>query len=391
MTGAGRISARWLRAAPAQRVCAMLEEAGHCALFVGGCVRNALIGAPVSDLDLATDATPERVIALAQAAGLRAIPTGIDHGTVTVLAAGEPVEITTFRRDVETDGRHATVAFSNDVAEDAARRDFTMNALYADARGQVHDPLGGLPDLLARRVRFVGDPAARVAEDYLRILRFFRFTAWYGDPARGMDAEGLAACAAGAEGLACISAERIGAELRKLLSAPDPAPAVAAMAQAGVLRVILPGADPRALAPLVHLEAEHHLPADPIARLAGLAGDDAAQRLRLSRAEAKRLTALRDAATGTHGPAALGHLLGAEDAGHALTLRGALLEQPVAPFAADVARGAAAEFPITAADLPETGRALGARLKTLRAAWLRADLHPNRAALLALPPEGDAD
>ena len=172
-----------------------------------------------------------------------------------MVADHRPFEVTTFRRDVATDGRRAVVAFTDDLAEDAARRDFTMNALYCRPDGTVVDPLGGLADLRAGRVRFVGDPAARIAEDYLRILRFFRIHAWYGDPAGGLDPEGLAACAAQQEGLARLSRERIGAEMTKLLAAPDPAPAVAAMAASGILARVLPGADARALAPLVHLEA----------------------------------------------------------------------------------------------------------------------------------------
>ena len=211
-------------------------------------------------------------MALAAAAGLAAVPTGIDHGTVTLLSDGQPFEVTTFRRDVETFGRHATVAFSTDIAEDAARRDFTMNALYAEPDGTLVDPLGGLADLRARRVRFVGDPARRIAEDYLRILRFFRIHAWYGDPAGGLDPEGLAACAALQEGLDSLSRERVGAEIAKLLAARDPAPAVAAMAATGILARVLPGADPRALAPLVHLEAGAGLAPRWQRRLAALGG-----------------------------------------------------------------------------------------------------------------------
>ncbi len=253
----------------------MLTGAGYRALFVGGSVRNALLGAAVTDVDIATDARPENVIMLAEEAGLKAVPTGIDHGTVTVVAGGVAHEVTTFRRDVESFGRHATVAFSDDLAEDAARRDFTMNALYATPEGEVIDPLGGLPDLLARRVRFVGDPVARITEDTLRILRFFRFYAWYGDPGQGIDAEGLAACAALAEGVQPLSRERVGAEMRKLLSAPDPAAAVAAMAGAGVLARVLPGSDARALAVLVHLEGD--VPLRWLRRLAVLGGTGVAK------------------------------------------------------------------------------------------------------------------
>lgn len=355
----------WLTAPATQAVFAALDEAGHRALAVGGCVRNALIGAPVADIDIATDAPPERVMALAAAAGLKAIPTGIDHGTVTVVSGGIAHEVTTFRRDVETDGRHATVAFSTDVAEDAARRDFTMNALYADAQGNVVDPLGGLPDLHARHVRFIGDPVARITEDYLRILRFFRFTAWYGDPALGIDAEGLAACAVHAEGLDRISAERIGAELTKTLAAANPAPVVAAMAQAGLLARVLPGADATALPILVHLAPE----ADWRARLALLGGDLSG--LRLSKADGKTVETLAQAARDEVAPFALGDALGTR-AIDALHIRAALLGQPPMPDSLDAAqRGAAETFPLTAADLmPELqGPALGQALARARDLW----------------------
>ena len=194
-----KISGDWLTRAETQAVCAMLTAGGYQVLLVGGCVRNALLGAPVADVDIATDAPPQIVSDLAENAGLKAVPTGINHGTVTIIAGGIPHEVTTFRRDVETFGRHAKVAFSTRLNDDAARRDFTMNALYARPDGTVLDPLNGLPDLVARRVRFVGDPEQRIGEDYLRILRFFRFHAWYGDPAGGLDPDGLAACAANAE------------------------------------------------------------------------------------------------------------------------------------------------------------------------------------------------
>ncbi|MFC3088795.1 CCA tRNA nucleotidyltransferase [Tabrizicola soli] len=376
-----KVASDWLDHPGTQSLCAAIEAAGHRALFVGGCVRNSLLGVPVGDVDLATDATPESVVRIAGDAGFKTVPTGIDHGTVTVIAGGEPHEITTFRRDVETDGRRAVVAFSDRIEEDAARRDFTMNALYADRRGIVLDPLGGLPDLKARRVRFVGDPETRIREDYLRILRFFRFHAAYGDPEGGLDAEGLAACAALAGGLDVISRERIRAELKKLLSARDPAPSVAAMAQAGILARVLPGADPRALAPLAHLDAVQ--PPRWLRRLAVLGGETAD--LRLSKAETRDLSALRAALGSMETPAALGWRLGRALAADALLARAALLETPLPPaWQAEVERGVAARFPVTAADLmPEhTGEALGARMKQLQARWLASDLTASREALL---------
>ena len=379
-----KISGDWLTRPATQALCAALQAGGHRVLFVGGCVRNALLGELVGDLDLATDALPEKVVRLVEAAGFKAIPTGIDHGTVTVLAGGLPHEITTFRRDVQTDGRHAVVAYSTDLAQDAARRDFTMNALYADPSGEVIDPLGGLPDLRARRLRFVGEPAQRIREDYLRILRFFRFSATYGDPALGMDAEGLAACAELADGIDGLSRERIGAEMRKLLSARDPAPALASMAASGVLRHVLSGADPRYVAPLVHLEAG--APPHWRRRLVVLGGQDWDNALRLSRSEQGLMARLRDQLGNALSPAALGWRLGPEAGADAVLARAAVLESPLPDdWKADVARGAASRFPVTAADLMPAlaGPALGAKLAELESRWLASDLRLSRDDLLA--------
>ncbi|SDW87108.1 CCA tRNA nucleotidyltransferase [Roseicitreum antarcticum] len=390
MSQAQHLRADWLNSPATQAACAMLTGAGHAAWLVGGCVRDALLHLPVADLDITTDAAPETILALAKAAGLRALPTGIAHGTVTVIIDGTAFEITTLRRDIATDGRHATVAFTTDIAQDAARRDFTINALYADATGRVRDPLGGgLADLEARRVRFIGDPARRIAEDDLRILRFFRFHAHYADPAGGIDAQGLAACAAGLDGLAGLSRERVGAEVRKLLSAPDPAPATAAMAQAGVLAAILPGADPLALAPLIHLESQPPttgIPPHWLRRLAVLGGADPGAALRLSRAELRDLSALRDAIARPDPPAALGYRLGAGLATDATLARAALMGMPPAPgWQSEIAHGAQAQFPVRAADLMPNlqGPALGAELTRLQDRWIASGFRLTRAELLA--------
>lgn len=378
-----KITADWLADPRSQALCKALEAAGHAALFVGGCVRNSLLGAPVTDLDLTTDAHPDQVMQIAGAAGFRAVPTGIDHGTVTVIVDGLVHEVTTFRRDVETDGRHALVAYTASVAEDAARRDFTMNALYADRDGRVTDPLGGLADLTVRRVRFVGEPVARIREDYLRILRFFRFHAWYGDPAEGLDADGLAACAANLDGIGQLSRERVGAEMRKLLSSPDPAPSVAAMAASGVLAAVLPGADATALPILVHLEDS--LPCDWITRLACLGGEEAATLLRLSRAEARQLALIRAEAGSAKGAAELGYRLGATVARDVILLRAALLQaDPPQDWRDAVTQGADAVFPLEAADLMPrfSGAALGAALKEREARWIASGFRLDRADLL---------
>jgi tRNA nucleotidyltransferase/poly(A) polymerase len=261
---------------------------------VGGAVRNALVGRPVADVDIATDARPEEVTRAAEAAGLKAIPTGLAHGTVTVVAGGRPYEITTLRQDVETHGRHATVAFTDDWAEDARRRDFTLNALYCGADGTLFDPLGGYPDLAARRVRFIGDADERIREDYLRILRFFRLTAEFAEgPA---DAGGLAACVRERTGLAVLSAERVRVELLRLLAAPRGAEIGALMQDYGLLPGVL-GAAPRPtlLARLAAIETVLRFAPDPVLRLAALAvevPEDAERlrdRLRLSNDEAAKL------------------------------------------------------------------------------------------------------
>ncbi|OGN41370.1 MAG: poly-A polymerase [Caulobacterales bacterium RIFCSPHIGHO2_01_FULL_67_30] len=283
----------WLEAKATRAVMAALQAAGgpDCARFVGGCVRNSLLGQPVDDIDIATRLRPEETMAALQAAGLKAVPTGLEHGTVTGVSERKPYEITTLRRDVETDGRRAVVAFTEDWAEDAARRDFRLNALYADAAGTVFDPTGGgLADAAKGRIVFVGEAETRIREDYLRILRFFRFQAWYG---RGEpDASGLTACAALKAGMAQLSAERVSKELLKLLAARDPRSTVRAMAETGVLGQVLPEAQPLNL-----FEAMCGLTGDPVLRLSALLPADEgavvriAGSLRLSNGMRDRLAA----------------------------------------------------------------------------------------------------
>ncbi len=378
-----KITGDWLAHPGTQGICAALENAGFLALVVGGAVRNALLGVEVSDIDMATDATPEAVTNIAESAGFRVVPTGLDHGTVTVIAKSRAHEMTTFRKDIATDGRRAIVAFSTHIEDDAARRDFTMNALYADRHGTVIDPLGGLPDLVARRVRFVGDAEARIREDYLRSLRFFRFHAHFGDPCAGIDPEALAAIAANIAGLDTLSRERVGSEMRKLLSAHDPAPAVAAMAATGVLSAVLSGANPQALASLIHLEGG--LSPQWLRRLAVLGGGDQAETLRLSRAEVTDLGHIRDEIGRLTPPAPLGWIYGAQIATDVLLARAAMLEQPLPlDWQADIERGVAAKFPVSAADLMPRlqGPALGAALNAVQNRWLQSDLTLTRAQLL---------
>lgn len=281
------------------------------ARYVGGIVRDALLGIDAADIDLATVHPPEQVVRRLTAAGIRTVPTGLAHGTITALLPSGPVEVTSLRRDVETDGRHAVVAFTDRWQEDAARRDFTINALYADpGSGAVFDWFGGLDDLAAGRVRFIGDPYRRIAEDHLRILRFFRFHARFGD---APDPDGLAACTARANDLMALSRERIAAELLKLLVAARAVPATALMVERGILRPVLPEIDARGVARLERLarrEAAAGLSPDKIRRLAALlppepdTGEKIAARLKLSNLQRKRLATALDPASDAPRPLA---------------------------------------------------------------------------------------
>ena len=366
---------------------ARLLDALPEARAVGGCVRDAIAGLSVADIDLATPRRPEVVLRVLAERGIKAVPTGIDHGTVTAVVEGRPIEITTLRRDVATDGRHAVVAFTEDWREDAARRDFTFNALYLDRAGHVWDWFGGRADLARGQVRFIGDPATRLAEDHLRALRFFRFHARYG---RGEpDPAALAAIAADVPYLATLSAERVWSELKRILAAPDPSGAVRLMQDTGVLAALLPEAsDPDRLARLASIGA----PADPVLRLAALIpGADVArlaERLRLSGAEAERLAALLGPAPPADPPAL--RVMLAEAGADTLLGRTWLAEAAglagdwgsVRAFAAATPRPV---FPLRGADVLGLGLAPGPRVGAVLAAverrWKEAGC-PDDEALL---------
>ena len=382
----------WLARPPLQSLMSAFEAAGYVIYAVGGCVRDTALGHVVSDVDLSTDARPDQVIHIIENMGTdswKAVPTGIDHGTITAVSDAGAFEITTFRMDEETDGRHATVAFSDNIEDDAARRDFTINAFYADRQGKVRDIVGGSGDLAARRIRFIGDPVARIKEDYLRILRFFRFTASHGNRDDGINADALAACAEHADGLDGVSRERIGSEMTRLIGNSDVAPIIGSMEQSGVLNRILPGASVLTLARLIDLE--EHCPAVPIdvpTRLAALGCEDIAERLRLSNADAKKIELVRSEAGTMTPPHELGYRYGYLPAAHSLLLRWASLLQPFdETVLADIELGATAKLPLIAADLmPEfAGKALGDRLRLLTDAWIASKFTMTKPELLALP------
>lgn len=365
-------------------VVAAIEAGGDVARVVGGAVRNTLMGEPVTDVDIATTARPEAVMARGRAAGLKVVPTGLDHGTVTVVAGGRPYEVTTLRADVETDGRRAVVAFTDDWRADAERRDFTMNALYADRTGRIYDPVGGIADARARRVRFIGEPEERIREDYLRILRFFRFHARYGD---GMpDAGGLAACRLLRGGLARLSRERVGGEMRKIVVAPGAAHALSAMADGGILAEVLPRPAPvERFARLVELFVRRGLAVGAEAALAALSEDAAAlgEVLRLSNRERQRIAAIGAAAMllGDRPDGAAVRLAvyrqGNDAALSALALAAARSGEAIDDGLWRLAEGwTAPRFPLRAADLiaggMRPGPALGKALREREAAWIAA-------------------
>ncbi|WP_022727993.1 CCA tRNA nucleotidyltransferase [Fodinicurvata sediminis] len=363
--------------------------------YVGGCVRDSLLGRPLSDIDLATPAPPEKVMELLQTAGVKVIPTGLSHGTVMAVSRGQPFEITTLRQDVETDGRRAVVAFTDCWRSDAARRDLTMNALSCDPEGWLYDYFGGLEDLEAGRVRFIGDPAVRIAEDYLRLLRFYRFLAHYGRTRPEESA--LRATAEAAPKLARLSGERVRVELLKLLAAPAPESSLALMEEQRILPHLLE--DPLSVASLARLRTG--LPdSAPLLRLAALlpasaeAAGRTAARLRLSRAEARQLQdycqpdAFREMPPGQQKLQRALHERGRDLVLAQLALAAARRNQALPEAVLATARDwRAIPLPVTGADLlaegMERGPELGAALQALEDWWLQQDRKPDRQALLA--------
>ncbi|MPZ37247.1 MAG: CCA tRNA nucleotidyltransferase [Rhizobiales bacterium] len=395
MNSSRRIDASWLREGGLPRLLGVLDRGSEEARVVGGAVRNALLGELVGDIDVATTALPDEVIRRAAAAGFKPVPTGVEHGTVTVIVDGTPFEVTTLREDVETFGRHARVAFGRDWRRDAERRDFTINALYAGRDGTVHDHVGGLADLADRRVRFIGDPAKRIAEDYLRILRFFRFHAAYGD-AEPPDPAGLSACIAARAGLETLSRERVRMEVFKLLVARHAVPALVSMSEAGLLVSVLGGVPSLAsFANMIKLERELSMTPDPVRRLGALGvnttedADRLRERLRLANAEYGRLVSMADdwwritVATGMHDARVLIYRLGAQKfLGRALLAWSRSWDEGAADqrwhdliLLGD--RWTAPVFPLRAADFIARGLtkgpALGAALRAAEEAWIAQD------------------
>jgi poly(A) polymerase len=379
--------APWRTRPGMDRLLAALDAGQGETRYVGGCVRDSLLGLPVSDVDLATKIPPDDVMKRLEAARIKAVPTGLAHGTITAVIGGAPIEVTTLRRDVATDGRRATIAFTEDWREDAARRDFTINALSADpGSGEIFDYHGGLADLEARKVRFIGDPLRRIAEDHLRILRFFRFHARFG--AGPPDLAALDACAARANDLMALSRERIADELLKLLALPDPAPTVALMIERGILRPVLPEIESAdRLAALVAAERAAGIAPDPVRRLAALLPVDpgvaasVAARLRLSKRRATRLVSAAEA--GLDEPHPLAYRIGAAQAVDRILLHG-----EVRPGLKELESWQRPRLPIGGGDLIamglSAGPAVAATLHAVEEEWLRAGFPADRETVRAL-------
>ena len=401
MTAAPHLQdALWLRRGKVQDLLVTLGRDGEEARVVGGAVRNELLHLPVSEVDIATTAVPEEVVRRVEQAGWKAVPTGIAHGTITVVIDGKPFEVTTLRQDVETYGRKAKVLFGRDWTADAQRRDFTVNALSAGADGTVYDYVDGLADIAARRVRFIGDPGKRIAEDYLRILRFFRFHAWYGSGAP--DAAGLHASIAARGGLETLSRERVRMELLKLLLAPHATPALAIMAEAGLLGAVLGGVPLLAsYENTVKTEAATGIAADAVRRLGALGvlvKEDAerlTERLRLSNAEAGRLTAIDGwwNVAPSAAARALLYRLGPESFTDCVLVawsrsRAGAADHAWHELATLPQRWTAPVFPLKATDLMSrglaAGPALGAALRLAEQFWIDTDFPEDRVALDAI-------
>ncbi len=387
--------AQWAGKPGLAKLLKALDADGCTTRFVGGAVRDWLLGLPVSDIDLATRLKPDAVIAALRGAGIRAVPTGLQHGTVTAVSGGVPYEVTTLRRDVATFGRHADVAFTDDWQADALRRDFTINALYADpGTGELVDFFGGIDDLKARRVRFIGAALERIAEDHLRILRFFRFSARF---APELDAEGLAACSARANDLMALSRERIRDELLKLLALPLPAPTVAAMLDHAILKPVLPEIEPArlpALEGLIAAESAARVAPDGLRRLAALLPEDPqlaaeiAARLKLSNAGKGRLIHAAARTAVPDDPRALAYSIGAEATLDRLLLTG---DARVPQWAGPLSHYTRPRLPISGKDLIAMGLppgpAVSRRLGEVERRWVAAGFPADRNQTMMIARE----
>ena len=381
-----QINNEWIKNKVTQNILKIFEGADHNAYLVGGCIRNSILNIPVTDIDISTDATPQQTVDLFNRENFKVAPTGFSHGTVTVISENIPYQITTMRSDQNTDGRHADVVFSDDIKKDAERRDFTINALYADSTGKIINPIGGLEDFNPLAIKFIGDPNNRIQEDYLRILRFFRFHAQFSELVTQFDKVALDAIKKNQDGLKKLSKERIWSELKKILSTSNPARSLYKMSQLGILEIILENKNVHNLKRFNLIEKKMGLEPEPIRRLVAITENTENTFLNLSRKEAKKFSLLKGLLKKKHDPAELVYQFNREIAQSVLAIytfyKGEKLKLSDIK---KIEKACLFPCPITGAQISKylDGAAVGIKIKEAQRAWINSNFKSDEAKILS--------
>ena len=381
-----QINSEWIKNKVTQNILKIFEGADHNAYLVGGCIRNSILNIPVTDIDISTDATPQQTVDLFNRENFKVAPTGFSHGTVTVISEGIPYQITTMRSDQNTDGRHADVVFSDDIKKDAERRDFTINALYADSTGKIINPIGGLEDFNPLAIKFIGDPNNRIQEDYLRILRFFRFHAQFSELVTQFDKVALDAIEKNQDGLKKLSKERIWSELKKILSTSNPARSLYKMSQLGILEIILENKNSHNIKRFNLIEKKMGLEPEPIRRLVAITENTEDTFLNLSRKEAKKFSLLKGLLKKKHDPAELVYQFNREIAQSVLAIytfyKGEKLKLSDIK---KIEKACLFPCPITGAQISKymDGAAVGIKIKEAHRVWINSNFKSDEAKILS--------
>ena len=372
----------------AKKLFKVFAESGYDIYFVGGCVRDCLLSLPIKDIDLATTALPSEIIKVAKENGVKAIKTGFQFGTITLIYEKVQYQVTTFRKDVETDGRRAIVTFSKSITTDASRRDLTINALYADIDGTIVDPLNVIKDLKSRKIKFIGNPQQRILEDHLRILRFFRFLAWFRKGNTEIDPESLKACISLKEKLITLSGERTGEEMKKILSAPNPVKTLELMARTGILQLVIPNAKLCQLHTLIKFEKQSKCPIKWTTRIALMTNSKLKTIWKLSNVDHKLVTRLQKLKQSDDSIEKIAYLYGKDISFQYAIMRSAISKDNLKNIDTRVTLGVNSVFPVTAKDLTENyqGPALGKMLKKLQDIWIDSDFSLTKMDLLKIKP-----
>ena len=381
-----QINSEWIKNKVTQNILKIFEGADHNAYLVGGCIRNSILNIPVTDIDISTDATPQQTVDLFNRENFKVAPTGFSHGTVTVISEGIPYQITTMRSDQNTDGRHADVVFSDDIKKDAERRDFTINALYADSTGKIINPIGGLEDFNPLAIKFIGDPNNRIQEDYLRILRFFRFHAQFSELVTQFDKVALDAIKKNQDGLKKLSKERIWSELKKILSTSNPARSLYKMSQLGILEIILENKNVHNIKRFNLIEKKMGLEPEPIRRLVAITENTDDTFLNLSRKEAKKFSLLKGLLKKKHDPAELVYQFNREIAQSVLAIYTFYMGEKLRlSDIKKIEKACLFPCPITGAQISKymDGPAVGIKIKEAQRAWIKSNFKSDEAKILS--------